>query len=383
MIQPLRRGEMTKPLAHIVLCIVDSWRFQLIPGLYSSLDPLRTSPWLLFRLRGKDLSMEDFNILISSAGRRVSLTQSFKDALHSLRLKGKVFTADASNFCAAHLAGDGGIKLPPIKSDCFLPALKDFCLRNNVRLVVPTIDTELLPLALAKENFAENGISLLVSSPEVIRICYDKFRTAQFFESHHIPHPRLYSIEQLQTNSSLFPVFIKPAQGSASVGACPARTLEELEFFRAQLESPLIQEYVKGQEYTLDVLGDFQGTPRCVVPRLRLETRAGEISKGYTVRDADMIVAAQKLVQQLPGVAGPITVQCFKTPSASLLFTEMNPRFGGGIPLTIQAGANYPRWIIEWLIGRDPVISDHLWKENMVMLRYDQAVFTSLDSLHE
>lgn len=327
--------------------------------------------------------MQDFNILITSAGRRVSLTQSFRGALDELGLKGKVFTADAGNFSAAHLVGDGAIKVPPVRNSQFLPALKEICLSRNIKLVVPTIDTELLVLSAASEDFSKDGIFLLVSSAEVIQLCYDKFETSHFFSRHHIPHPRSFALDELRANSSPFPVFIKPARGSASLGASPAMNLEELEYLSAHLECPLIQEYIKGPEYSLDVLCDFQGRPRCVVPRLRLETRAGEISKGYTVRDPAMMEAARNLVRQLPGVIGPITVQCFKNPSGEILFTEMNPRFGGGIPLTIKAGADYPRWIIEWLIGGNPVIQDHLWKEHIVMLRYDQALFTTLDALYE
>jgi len=112
------------------------------------------------------------------------------------------------------------VKLPPVKSDQFLHALKEVCLKKNIQLVVPTIDTELLPLDAAKEDFWKSGICLLVSSPEVNRICYDKFQTAEFFHSHGISHPRSYRLEDLRADPSLFPVFIKSAMGSASVGAC-------------------------------------------------------------------------------------------------------------------------------------------------------------------
>lgn len=126
---------------------------------------------------------------------------------------------------------------------------------------------------------------------------------------------------------------------------------------------------------------DFQGQVRCVVPRLRIETRAGEISKGVTVKNSALIAAGKKVVELLPGALGCITAQCFLTPNNEIKFIEINPRFGGGFPLSLQAGADFPRWIIEMMLGKDPEIAIDGWHDGIVMLRYDDAIFVTIDMI--
>ena len=129
------------------------------------------------------------------------------------------------------------------------------------------------------------------------------------------------------------------------------------------------------------MLVDFNGQVKSVVPRLRLETRAGEVSKGMTVKNQAIISAAKIIAESLPGAVGCLTIQCFLTEDGGLKFIEINPRFGGGFPLTIEAGADFPRWIIEMMQGRDPEIGIDQWQDGIVMLRYDDAVFTTRDRI--
>jgi carbamoyl-phosphate synthase large subunit len=128
-------------------------------------------------------------------------------------------------------------------------------------------------------------------------------------------------------------------------------------------------------------LVDFDGKVRSVVPRLRLETRAGEVSKGMTVKHRGIMEATKKVAENLPGALGCLTIQCFLTPAEEIVFIEINPRFGGGFPLSIQAGADFPRWIIEMMLGRKSEIVFDGWQDGVVMLRYDDAVFTTADEL--
>ena len=94
-------------------------------------------------------------------------------------------------------------------------------------------------------------------------------------------------------------------------------------------------EMVTGPEYTVDVYVDLKGIARCAVPRRRLEVRAGEVSKGLTVRDAAIIDASMAVAAALPGAVGCITLQCFKRPNGEVTFIEINARFGGGYPLEL------------------------------------------------
>ncbi|MDR3572612.1 MAG: ATP-grasp domain-containing protein [Anaerolineaceae bacterium] len=326
--------------------------------------------------------MEEFNILFTSAGRRVSLIQHFRQALYSLQVPGRIITADKQKNAPAFLLGDIRKLVPSVTDLNYLEELMGICRDYGVRLLIPLIDTELNLLATYQEDFAAMGVTVLVSSPEANRICFDKRNTYQFFKSIGMGTAAIYDPEALLRDSETkYPLFLKPADGSCSIGATKINNARELEFFKNYIPNCIVQEYLSGNEFTLDVLADFQGRVRTVVPRLRLETRAGEISKGITVKDAAIIAAGKEVVDSLPGAVGCITVQCFKTPDGDIKFTEINPRFGGGIPLSIKAGADFPRWIIEMLRGNDPQIGLDDWQEDLVMLRYDDELFVTKDEI--
>ena len=145
----------------------------------------------------------------------------------------------------------------------------------------------------------------------------------------------------------------------------------------------IVQDFVRGEEYTVDVFADFDGRPRCAVPRLRHEVRGGEVSKGQAIQNMRMMREHCRLVGILGGCQGMMTIQCFLTPDNDIVFIEINSRFGGGVPLSIQAGADSPRWILELLLGQDPDISMNGWTDGMLMLRYDKGIFLMAEDLPE
>jgi carbamoyl-phosphate synthase large subunit len=157
---------------------------------------------------------------------------------------------------------------------------------------------------------------------------------------------------------------------------------KELMFFLEYLDDPIVQEFIEGDEYTTDVLVDFHGKVQCAVPRLRIETRAGEVSKAVTVNDKEIIEWSYKITGLLTGAIGCITLQCIKQEDGEIKFIEINTRFGGGFPLTAVAGANYPLWILQ-MLSNQPVQEDMQaqWQDNFAMLRFDQGLFTKAASV--
>ncbi len=322
--------------------------------------------------------MNEFNILFTSAGRRVSLIRLFRKSLKDLDLKGEIVTTDLQKNAPAPFAADFRELVPRVIDPSYIEILKDICRRHSIRLLVPLIDTELHLLAPHKKAFADIDVALLVSEPEVNSICFDKRKTASFFQKAGVRTPAILNVQGVQLDKTAkYPFLIKPADGSCSVGVYKVRNRRELDFFSEYVSNAILQEYIIGEEYTLDVLVDFHGKVRSVVPRLRIETRAGEVSKGMTVKNQKIIIAGKKVVEALPGAVGCITVQCFLTADGDIVFVEINPRFGGGFPLAAEAGADFPRWIIEMTLGRNPEIKLDGWQDGLVMLRYDDAIFVT------
>lgn len=326
--------------------------------------------------------MSKFNILFTNVGRRVNLIWHFKKSLNDLGLSGSIVASDFKKNAPASFIADVQKQVPQISDPNYIAILKDICEKHQIKLLVPLIDTELHALSLYRQEFNAIGVTLLVSSTETNEICVDKRNTYNFFKKIGVQTPEILNAEEILADSEAkYPFLIKPADGSSSIGVTKIRNARELEFFKDYVPNAIVQEFVVGQEYTIDILVDFQGQVRCVVPRLRIETRAGEISKGVTIKNPPLIAAGKKVVDALPGALGCITVQCFLTPNNEIKFIEINPRFGGGFPLSMQAGAEFPRWIIEMILGRDPEIIIDGWQNGVVMLRYDDAIFVTKEMI--
>jgi len=320
---------------------------------------------------------DTFNILISSAGRRVTLVNLFRNALRELGLHGEVHAADLTPWAAAWHAADRAHKAPKFASGQFIAEMLELCKREQIRLVVPTIDPELPLYAKAIDRFAEIGTRLAISSPETIEIGGDKALTHRWLSGLGLPVPRQASIDEVLASPGDWPtpLIVKRARGSSSIGMHLIDHHDQLP--QINVSEPVVVESVaSGEEYTITVYIDREGRPRCAVPRLRSETRAGEVSKGMTVRHAALQQTAEQIAEALPGAWGVINIQIFydqATQTQSII--EINPRFGGGYPLSHQAGVTCTHWLIQECLGLPLNIEPDVWRDGVVMLRYDDAVF--------
>ncbi len=313
------------------------------------------------------------HLLFTSAGRRVSLINSFRQAAEAIDVELVVHAADNHPMAPALHVSDESLLVPRAGSDTYCETLLEYCRLNRIDGLIPLIDPELPPLSANVARFQEIGTRVLVSSPDVVRTSVDKVLTNSFLLDHGFLTPRILGAQELP--SPCFPIFIKPRVGSSSVGAYRIDTADDLEYLLRKHPDSIVQEFIPGVEYTIDVFADLNGQPRCAVPRLRHEVRGGEVSKGQAIKHKRIMAESIRLVKELKGCVGVITIQCFLTPDDRIVFIEINPRFGGGAPLSIQAKADAPRWIMEILLGQEPVIDADGWTDNLLMLRYDEAVY--------
>lgn len=226
------------------------------------------------------------NILITSAGQRVSLVRSFQTELKKYFENGQVFTTDLNPILApACHVSDQSFTVPRVTSPEYIDQLLQLCLNNQIKLVVPTIDTELLVLSENIEYFKQQGIHLLVSEPGLVRECRDKRLINQFFENHGICIPQQYNLDNLR-----FPVFVKPYDGSLSKGIFTAYCAEDIKIEHYADPKLMFMEYIAPEDYdefTVDCYYDKASELKCVVPRKRIFVRAGEVNKGVTRKKCD------------------------------------------------------------------------------------------------
>ncbi len=324
---------------------------------------------------------DGLNILFTCVGRRVSLLRQFRRALEDLGVPGRIIGTDWSPLAPAYYVADEAFIVPGVNAPNYVDALVDVVRRRAVSLVIPLIDWELSLLAEARERFREAGARVLVSNTRITDICRDKDTTCTFLAEHGLGTPRILSHKEAAKGP--FPVILKARYGSSAKNVHEVHSARGLQRLGRRGEDIVIQEYVKGPEYTVDVYADFAGRPRVAVPRERLQVRAGEVAKARTVRDANVIRESLRLVEALGECVGVITCQCRVTNGSEVKFFDLNPRFGGGVPLAIEAGADFPRWIIQEALGRTPEIDSDGWRDGLYMLRYDAEVFRHVDDMPE
>ncbi len=310
------------------------------------------------------------NLLITSVGRRCELVEIFKRAFH--KRGWKVFGADAAHTAPALYFCDRKFIIPQISDEQgYAKTLIDVCKLNKVKVLVPTIDTELNILAKNSERFLKDaGTFVLVSSPEVIELCRDKNLTHRFFKKNSIPIPQKISLDA-DPDKLDYPLIIKPRFGSSSIDTFDINNKREFLFFKDYIKDPIVQKKIIGTEFTIDAFCDFDANPITVVARERIAVRSGEVLKGRIVRDVEITELSLKILRLLKAI-GHITLQCIKN-SEGIFFIEINPRFGGGAPMSMLSGADSAENIALLLEGKKLKYSEN-YTSNLTFLRFDSSI---------
>jgi carbamoyl-phosphate synthase large subunit len=314
------------------------------------------------------------NILITSAGRRVGLVQFFQFELNKKFPGSKVYTAEANpTWSSACRFSDNYFTIPKVDDENYINFIFKICIDNAIGLIIPTIDTELLILSKAKDFFSFNNIQIVVSDFDLISKCRDKRLTNLLFNDLNIKVPEL-----IDKNNPTFPLFVKPYDGSLSKDIYLLQNKSELTDSLLNNPKLIFMEYINPKdfdEYSIDAYYDRNNFLKCLVPRRRIEVRGGEISKGRTEKHEFYIKLINNL-NYIKGAIGCLTIQVFIGKiNGEIIGIEINPRFGGGFPLSYSSGANYPEYIIMEYMMNQKINFNEMWIENRVMLRYDSEIF--------
>lgn len=310
------------------------------------------------------------NILLTSAGRRSYLVEYFKEALAG---EGKVHASNSEWSTALEVA-DEGVVTPIIYDKNYISFILDYCKKNNIEALISLFDIDLPILAQAKELFQKEDIRLIVSDYEVTQICNDKWRTYQFLLQNQLNTPKSFiklqeAENSLSENLIQFPLIVKPRWGMGSISIFKAENEEELRVFykkvkrelmenylkyESQIDSEntvIIQEFLNGQEYGLDIINDLEKKYVTTFVKKKIAMRSGETDGAITVQ-SDIIEKTGKKIANSLGHIANLDTDCFMIAGKPYIL-EMNCRFGGGYPFSHLAGANLPKAIINWISQND------------------------------
>lgn len=318
--------------------------------------------------------MKTFRILFTGVGRRVELMQAFRQAANRLNVILKLYGADMAGTAPALAFCDYTRKVCGMRDTDYIPQLLRICEADHIDLLIPTIDTDLLVLSQNAAKFDEIGTKVLISKPDKIAICRDKNYTADFFESCGLKAPR--TVNDYQLYHGPYPCFIKPKDGSSSINAFKVENEAELKVYVEQVGDYIVQPFIEGTEYTVDIFCDYEGNPVFITPRIRVAVRAGEVLKTEIAMDEKIIEECRNLIAGFQP-CGPMTVQLIRqNRTGDDYYIEINPRFGGGAPLSMKAGARSAEVILRMLSGEKVDYSDVI-DDGAVYSRFDQSVCIS------
>ena len=311
-------------------------------------------------------------ILFTSVGRRVELMQAFKKAAEDLGVDLTIVGADITASAPALFFCDETQIVCRIKEPQYIPQLLEICEKEQIDCLIPTIDTDLLLLAENKQKFEAIGTKVLISAVDKVKLCRDKRFTADYFISVGLKSP--LPVDDVEQYDMGYPAFIKPKDGSSSVDAYKVNNEEDLRTYAGKIADYIIQPFISGREFTIDIVCDYEGNPVYITPRERLAVRAGEVLKTQIYQDDVMIEEMKKLIADYKP-CGQITVQLIQDEcTKDNYYIEINPRFGGGAPLSIKAGADSAKAVIRMLRGEKLTYEEKAARDRATYSRFDQSV---------
>lgn len=314
------------------------------------------------------------NILITSAGIRGYLVRYFQGTLKN---KGKIFAADCSEYSPALYDADDYFIVPDVSNKNYINELIEICEKNKINGIVSLNDLELPILAKNKSKFSDKGIEVIVSEPEVIDICYDKYKTFMFLKENGFSTPKTFvsleiALDDIEKGALEFPLLIKPRKGSASIDIKKTYNMKELQNEFDNRKDIIIQEFIKDDEYGVDVFNNSELIPVAIFAKKKIKMRAGETDKAISVYDENMVEVISDMAKKL-GFYGPADIDLFKRDNEYIIM-EVNPRFGGGYPLSHTLGANFPDKIISLINNGKLEPKYYRYPDNVLMMKQYEIV---------
>lgn len=314
------------------------------------------------------------NILILSAGTRNKVVQYFKKALEG---RGNVVATDCSSLAPAIYDADKHYIVPRMDELGYLTVILEICRNEKIDGVLSLIDPELSLLAEHKDDFRAVGTTVIGSSYDLCEMSLDKYQMYEWLTAHRYLCAKSYMDKDafyadVETGKISYPVFVKPARGSASIAISKVYDKRTVDLLFAQAEGLMIQEFLDGQEIGADVYIDMiSGEVVSIFTKKKLKMRAGETDKAVSFKDPVLFTLIEKFVLEA-GYRGQIDIDIFDN-NGSYYISEVNPRFGGGYPHAYESGSDHMKLIVENLEGKTNQKNIGAYEEGIYMMKYNEV----------
>lgn len=267
------------------------------------------------------------------------------------------------------------IVIPGGKAENFNQVIFSFCRDHQIDLLIPTVDVELIPLAEIQDSFDEIGCRVINYKEEVLHIVLDKLNLMEKCKD-KVALPEYQSLEDYLENpkiSSKKKVF-KPRSGSGSRGIIITSSPERDILNKLKSENYMVQEFIDGKEYSVDMMLNEDGTVAAAVVRERLKIDSGVVVVSKTIKNERIQQYCIKIAQAI-GITYAANIQVIVDDSGEPYLLEINPRFSGGLSLVIESGPNIPAMCVNHALSGD-IVSYCDYRE-LAMVRYYNEIYMS------
>lgn len=321
------------------------------------------------------------NILILSCGTRNKVVQYFRRTFNG---KGTVVCTDCSVVAPALYEADKHYIVPRMTEPGYLDVILDICKKEEISGVLSLIDPELSLLAENANKFAEVGTTVIGSAYELCEMSLDKMEMYQWLSKHGYNCAKSYMnkdefYRDVEAGLITYPVFVKPAKGSASIAISKVYDKETLELLFAHSDGLMIQEFLNGQEIGADVYIDMlSGEIVSIFTKKKLVMRAGETDKAVSFKDDKLFALIERFVKEA-GYSGQIDIDIFEV-NGEYYISEVNPRFGGGYPHGYECGCNHMALILNNLNGIANAKNIGAYDKGVYMMKYNEIMMKKMNN---
>lgn len=315
------------------------------------------------------------NILILSAGTRNKIVEYFANTLKG---KGKVIATDMSNLAPAIYEADKYYIVPKMTCPEYVDTIIGICKKEEIHGVLSLIDPELSLLAKNKMLFESMGVKVIGSAYDLCEMSLDKYQMYLWLKEHQYNCAKSYMdktkfYDDVMNGEITYPVFVKPARGSASISISKVYDKETVEILFAHDDGLMIQEYLDGQEIGADVYIDMiSGEVVSIFTKKKIKMRAGETDKAVSFKDEKLFALIKKFVTEA-GYRGQIDIDIFDI-NGEYYISEVNPRFGGGYPHAFESGADHMKLIVNNLEGKTNECIIGQYEKGTYMMKYNEVM---------
>lgn len=308
------------------------------------------------------------NVLFLNPSRRIELISFFKEICN-------IYIACHDNLDPCMVVFNKNITRM-IKRNIDLEEIIHLCEEWKIDLIIPWLESDMLCLFEQRDLLKLHAIKLACGDSEGTKKAFNKLKVSEELTKKGISDIASYFNTEQKFD---YPIVIKPCIGSGSYGVKIIRN--ELQFKAFFEPNMLIMKFLNGEEYTVDAFCK-NGDALVCLPRKRLKHRAGECLISVLEKNNTLIEKTKQICKALE-LDGPINIQyIFDEETQSFICTDINPRFSGGIVLSIHAGVNFPKLCIDYYLKGKTDCSDYKsinWGE--ISTRWLKTEFTKADSI--